>query len=343
MIRNFEIDTLRGLACIMLVSFHVAGAGPDLGLNLPETHDVQRVNLALGYLRMPLFSFLSGYIYAHRPFQGHAVAFVRGKALRLLLPMLTLGTFFALLQSWVPGANSSTTQWQLLHIIPVAHFWFLEALFIIFLLVMGLEKYRLLSHPLVFSGVLAISVVVHVGVVAPSYFALNGAVFLLPFFLAGLACQRFEISSETSRVVAALALVGAALWLWMPWETHASPGQSTRLPGLLVGVTSAFLLLRSGWHSPWLAYMGGYSFAIYLLHVFFTAGSRIGLRLLDVTNTYALLLLGTALGIAGPIAAAMIIGRSARWNRWLLGNSPPVKNPPGPARTCDADIKIKAR
>jgi peptidoglycan/LPS O-acetylase OafA/YrhL len=68
-------------------------------------------------------------------------------------------------------------------------------------------------------------------------------------------------------------------------------------------LSSAFLLLRSGWRSPWLAYVGSYSFAIYLLHVIFTAGSRIFFTQLHLTNTYALLLLGTPLGIVGPLAA----------------------------------------
>lgn len=181
----------------MLVSFHVAGAGPDVGLNLPETHDVQRVNLVLSYLRMPLFSFLSGYVYAHRPFRGQAIPFLRGKVIRLLLPRL------------------------------------------------------------------------------------------------------------------------------------------------LAGVSSAFLLLRSGWRSSTLDYVGGYSFAIYLLHVFFTARSRITLNHLHITNTYALLLLGTTWGIVGPIVAASVIGRSARWSRWLLGSSTTTRS--SPVRAMNEDVTVKTK
>lgn len=323
--RDLEVDTLRGLACILLVSFHVVGAGQNLGLQLSDTHELHRLNSILGYLRMPLFSFLSGYVYAHRPFQGHAVAFIQGKAQRLLLPMLTLGTFFAIVQSMTQGANARVTQWALLHILPVAHFWFLEALFIVFLIVLGLEACRVLSKPLGFSVVWGISVMLQRFMDVPPYFALDGVVYLMPFFLAGLACKRFELDSKTSRSVAMATLIVAATWLWVLWEPHPSPTKDTLLPGLVVGLSSAFLLLRSGWRSPWLAYVGSYSFAIYLLHVFFTAGSRISFTQLHLTNTYALLLLGTTFGVFGPIAAAMVIRRSGRLTRWLLGGSSKVR------------------
>jgi fucose 4-O-acetylase-like acetyltransferase len=320
--RELGVDTLRGLACILLVSFHVVGMSPNTGLHLPEVHELHRVNAVLSYLRMPLFSFLSGYVYAYRPFQRGAMPFIQGKGRRLLLPMLTLGTLFAIVQSLTPVANGSLDQWWLMHIVPVGHYWFLEALFIIFLIVLALEQLQALSGRLVFLTVWVISVLMHVWVKAPVYFALDGVVYLLPFFLAGLACKRFDIDSGPSRVVAALTLATSALWLWSLWgfgAPHTSPGQDTLLPGLLAGASSAFLLLRSGWRAQWLAYVGGYSFAIYLLHVFFTAGSRIALSWFDITNTWALMVSGTTFGIVGPIAAALLIRQSERSNLWLLG------------------------
>ena len=320
--RELGVDTLRGLACILLVSFHVVGMSPNVGLHLPEVHELHRVNAVLSYLRMPLFSFLSGYVYAYRPFQRGAMPFIQGKGRRLLLPMLTLGTLFAIVQSMTPGANDSLDQWWLMHIVPVGHYWFLEALFIIFLIVLALEQLQALTGRLVFLTVWVISVLMHVLVKAPVYFALDGVVYLLPFFLAGLACKRFDIDSGPPRVVAALTLATSSLWLWSLWgfgAPHTSPGQDTLLPGLLAGASSAFLLLRSGWRAQWLAYVGGYSFAIYLLHVFFTAGSRIALSWFDLTNTWALMVSGTTFGIVGPIAAALLIRQSERSNLWLLG------------------------
>lgn len=317
--RNLEIDTLRGFACFLLVSFHVVGVSAEMGLRLPADHWLQQLNGALAYLRMPLFSFLSGYVYAFRPFQGGASDFIRGKVRRLLLPMLTVGTIFAVMQSLTPGANDNVTHWWLLHIVPVAHFWFLEALFIIFMLVVALEHWRLLASPQRFAGVWALTVLAFVFLQVTPYFAANGAVYLMPFFLAGLACKRFELHTVPARWLAAAVLALACIWLLaLPQPL----GQGLTLPGLLAGLSAAFLLLRSGWRWPALAYVGSFSFAIYLMHVFFTAGSRITFSRLGVSNFYVLFGLGTLLGIAGPMLAALLIGRSARLKLWLLGEAP---------------------
>lgn len=320
--RNLEIDTLRGLACVLLVSFHVVGVSADMGLHLPADHWLQQFDGALAYLRMPLFSFLSGYVYAVRPYrpgQSDARGFIQGKMRRLLLPMLTVGTIFALLQNATPGANQRITDWWLLHIVPVAHFWFLEALFIVFLLVVALEHWRLLDSPQRFAGVWTVSVLAFLYLHATAFFAVSGAVYLMPFFLAGLACQRFDLHAVTTRWLAAAVLALACVWLVaMPQP----PGQSLSLAGLLAGLSAAFLLLRSGWRWPALAYVGSFSFAIYLLHVFFTAGSRMAFTHLGVANLYVLLGLGTLLGLAGPMLAAQLISRSARLKLWLLGEAP---------------------
>lgn len=70
-----------------------------------------------------------------------------------------------------------------------------------------------------------------------------------------------------------------------------------------------------------MAYVGSYSFAIYLLHVFFTAASRIVLKKIGVTDTYVLMMAGLAAGLAGPIVSALLISRHAGLNLWLLGTT----------------------
>ena len=154
--RKFEIDTLRGLACLMLVAYHVVGYSANSGLRL-ESGFLRDLNDLLSYFRMPLFTVLSGYVYALRPFNSNALGFVQGKARRLLLPMLFVGTLFAITQSLVPGANDTVDNWWLLHIIPYGHYWFVESLFLIFMLIMALEYFQLLRTPLQVIAVFALA------------------------------------------------------------------------------------------------------------------------------------------------------------------------------------------
>jgi fucose 4-O-acetylase-like acetyltransferase len=318
--RNLEVDTVRGIACVLLVLFHVVGDTPAVGLKVPEGHWLQVFNEALAYIRMPLFSFISGYVYAFRPYQGNAGGFIKGKVRRLLLPLITVGTLFAVVQAVTPGANMAVEHWWLLHIVPVGHFWFLEALFIVFLVVVLLEHFKALSTPAGFAVVWLLSAVLFDYFSPPNYFGAQGAVYLLPFFLAGLACKRFEINGPVARGAAAVAFICAAT-VAMLFPQFSEQGSSIAALGL--GVCSAFLLLRSGWSSRHLAYVGSWSFAIYLLHVFFTAASRIVLKKLGVTDTYVLMASGLAAGLIGPIVSALLISRHAGLNLWLLGVTAP--------------------
>jgi len=316
--RSMDVDTLRGLACLLLVLFHVVGDTPSVGLKIPEGHWLQRVNEALAYIRMPLFSFLSGYVYGFRPYGGDAPGFVKGKVRRLLFPLLTVGTLFAVVQAITPGSNSAVDRWWLLHVVPVGHFWFLEALFIVFMVVLLLEHLRAISTAAGFTVVWCLSAVLFDYFSPPNYFAIHGAVYLLPFFLAGLACKRFEIVQPGARLLAAVTFIGSATMLMALPEFS---GHATTLPALGLGVSAAVLLLRSGWRSTHLAYVGTYSFAIYLLHVFFTAGSRIFFTKMGATDIHVLTVLGLFFGIGGPIISALVIGRFRGANLWLLGST----------------------
>lgn len=312
---RIDIDTLRGLACLLLVSFHVVGV-PNTGLRLPDSHWLARANDLLYYLRMPLFSLISGYVYAARPFRGDARNFIAGKTRRLLLPMLTMGTLYALIQRLTPWTNSDgVDRWWLLHIVPVAHFWFLEALFLIFLLVIALESLQMLTRPWTFWLVFGAAALLFVFVRPPVYFGLAGATYLLPFFLFGLACRRFDLRSRLARGSAAALLLCALAWL----ATHSNREFAGIFAGLVVSLTSAFLLLRSGWQVGWLAWVGSFSFAIYLMHVFFSAAARMSLSALGVSDPYLHTLWGTGAGVLGPIAASYVIARSARLELLLLG------------------------
>jgi fucose 4-O-acetylase-like acetyltransferase len=334
--RSLQVDTMRGIACILLVFFHTVGSPPDEGLRIPQDHWLQEFNQFLVYFRMPLFAFISGYVYAFRPFQGNPGAFIKGKARRLLLPLLTVGTFYAIVQALTPGTNTNVERWWLLHIMPVGHFWFLESLFIIFLVIILLEQRKALSTVAGFCALWLASALLFGLADFPNYLGSRGAIYLMPFFLAGLACKRFEIVQPPALVLAALALAGGIAIVVLFPEDMRERNLVAALASVTIGVSAALLLLRSGWQSRLLAYIGAYSFAIYLLHVFFTAGSRIVLQTLGVDDIYALLVPGTVAGLWGPILCAQLISRSETLNLWLLGNT--TRMEPSTSRAREATV-----
>lgn len=317
--RRLSIDTLRGLACLLLVSFHVIGDTPAAGLRLADDHALTDANDLLALLRMPLFSFLSGVVYAWRPYRGDPGGFITGKLRRLIVPLLLVGTFFALLQDLTPNTNQEITDWRMLHIQPVAHFWFLQSLFIIFMAVALLERFRLLATPRDLAMVWLMAVLLFLLDALPGHFGLSGSAYLLPFFLLGLGCSRFD--AQLPRAGAAWlagALLAAAALSMALFPGDASGARS--LAALLVGSTSCVLLLLAGAEIRWLAWVGAASFPIYLFHSMFSAATRMALGKLGVQELALLFGAGLAAGLLLPVAAAWVL-RRVPLGHWTLGES----------------------
>ena len=107
--KDRKLQALRGLACLMLVLYHVVGSDPERGLRVTDGGLRLAVD-GLAAVRMPLFALLAGVLYGWRP-QASWPA-LADKARRLLIPVVTVGTLFALVQSAVPGTNKQVTDWQ---------------------------------------------------------------------------------------------------------------------------------------------------------------------------------------------------------------------------------------
>lgn len=311
--RDIRIDTLRGLACIFLVAYHVIGNNPTNGLHI-ESGFLREINDLLETVRMPLFTFLSGMVYAYRPLSGNWTKFLKGKARRLLIPMLVVGTLFAIIQALVPGTNNKIDNWWLLHIYPVQHFWFVEALFWVFILITPLELNRLLNNRLVTVLIIAGFLALAVGQPYTKLLAFKGFIYLTPFFLFGMSIVRFKISPLPllPNLIGFIGIMVAIYFL-----TDGVYGRS--LLGCLIGMFSCYFLLGLRLKVHWLAKIGIYSYSIYIFHVFFTAASRIIVNKLIDLPVEINFLIGLIAGILGPVLVYEIAVKTPYTSFSLLG------------------------
>jgi fucose 4-O-acetylase-like acetyltransferase len=317
-----SLDAWRGFACLLLVVFHVIGSDSLNGLRVAEG-PLRVLNDGLAYLRLPLFTFLSGMAYGLRPFCGDSRGFLGGKARRLLVPMLFVGTLFAIGQSLMPEANNGSfgrhRNWLLLHVEPVAHFWFVEALFWIFVLVWALESLRALATPVRLAAVWLLAAAVDLTHPGPYWLALGGTTYLLPYFLFGLATSRFSLAPRLGRGWVRMLLVAAAgLAIFKLGVPVPNPERHT-VWILLAGISLCALCASVRLEVRWLARIGASSYAIYLFHVFFTAASRIGLGQMGLTGLPVLIVTGLVLGTGGPMLLERWASRHALGRMLLLG------------------------
>jgi len=277
-------------------------------------------------LRLPLFTVLSGYVYALRPVERADVKeFLLGKAKRLLLPLLTIGSLFIIVRTHAPNVNARPELTDLLRapFYPQAHFWYLHSLFVVFVAIAGLEAGGALDSfggfALVFaaSGYLLLSPLREI-----QFFGIAGACYLLIFFLWGIGLRRFSSVLESKAVlgplaagaVGMIALQQLGLLGIVPIDTDNNAFVSV-LGGLC---TTAWLTYR-GPTIPWLARVGNYSFSIYLMHIFGTAAVRVALTKLGITSDALHVLVGVCAGALLPIVAELVLDRYALTRLLFLG------------------------
>lgn len=326
--KNNNIQHLRGLACVMLVLYHVVGADPGRGLQL-DGGPLRLLSDALAAVRMPLFALLAGAVYGLRPRSGINALF--DKAHRLLLPVLTVGTLFAVVQAMVPGTRDHVVDWHLLHIVPVGHYWFLQSLFLIFVLMSLAEKIGLADTPVGHACLFAASVVLYLSHPSFIWLGVAGMAYLLPFFLVGVALTRHGLSLPSPRLPFAMAMVSASLVVMALWQSPAPDADRFSPAMLALGLMLSLALWACPPRMAWLARTGDKSYVIFLFHAFFTAGTRIALQAMGIESLTLHLVCATLAGLYGPVLVERVLRDWPMGRSLLLGeprrNASPVPPP----------------
>jgi fucose 4-O-acetylase-like acetyltransferase len=335
--RDVAVQSLRGLAVILMVAGHVVGSDGERGLQVGDDSLWRLLYVGLEDLRMPLFTAISGFVYALRPLvgRGQYSGLVRGKSRRLLVPLVTVGALMFALQLVVPGVNhrpEPADAWRI-YLFSFEHLWFLQAIFLIFLLVGLLDVTGRLDRIQSWGVIFSVSCLLHVLLLVPeqaNLFSVNGALGLLPFFLLGIGFHRFRevldlrcwlgwtLPAFTFAYALRLTVELAGI------EPAAPVARALSLAVGLAGLTSVFLL-RHALTSRALARLGAFSFGVYLLHVFAAAASRIALQRLGVEADPILFVVGLMAGIGLPVLFELTLGRYAIVSRLILGQRPPLR------------------
>jgi len=341
--KDLSVQSLRGLAVLLMVAGHVIGYNTAAGMHL-GAGGWRFLYEALEDIRMPLFTVLSGYVYAARPIRstGDLPGLLRGKTRRLILPLVAVGT---LLYSLHVLEGAQVPPFWRTFVFQYQALWFLQSVFLIFLLVGALDAFGALSSRRGWGCAFAASAALWVVAEVPlrwDVFTLSGAIRLLPFFLVGLAIRRFGYFNASGR---ALAFLGAAftiawsarMYLHFGGSMHGIQVDPPVWRSIVFGVgllgVSLLYSLRRVITTRWLAWCGGFSFTVYLLHplawyvtppILKVTGSG-PQHLIEFTVTMVL-----AVGI--PIAFEKAFGWSSVIRTLVLGQRWTGKRAKSPAR-----------
>lgn len=328
------VETLRGLAILLMVAGHVIGGSEARGLNVPDNSWWRYYYVAFADIRMPLFTLLSGYVYALRPItapQGLRRLLV-GKSKRLLLPLLTVGSLFFILQLVVPATNvkpDASDYWKVI-VYGIEHLWFIQAIFLIFLAVGILDALRILTNYNTWISITLGSATLYVFTsITPSWdiFSFSGAIRLLPFFLLGIGLHRYNSKLINTRTLVAwlgIFILALALRSFTIATSTYGDDIANRTLTMALGSSSVLLLFafRRSISNKALSRIGAYSFGIYLLHTFPNAGTRLLLERIGVEDTFILFVVCFAAALAFPVIFEKTFGSWGPTSWMFLGQKP---------------------
>ena len=336
------VDEARGIGILLVVVGHTLPGLWNAGL----LRDAGPPRLLVDWIytfHMPLFFLLSGLFAARAAVEPYR-ALVAGKLRTIAWPYLVWSILQTLMQLALAGlTNRTASPWSLLTVawLPIMQFWFLYALFLIFLIVGALQ--RLGAGPgLVAAFAVGLYSVPHWGSLGPWGVAYSVANHMLYFAAGMLVAARLPgWLAQLTPARAGLAMVagfGATAAAALAGVQHGV----VRTPVLALAGSAATLVLaaslaRRGWTRA-VAYCGRSSLQIYVGHSMASAAWRIALqRGLGVTALAPHLLGGLAVGVCAPLALSWLCDRTGfRWAfSWPKPRAASVP-PPLPARAVGA-------
>ena len=318
--KDRNIETIRGIAILIIVIGHVIGADSMGGMQVPDDSVWRYMYYSVNFLGVPLFTAIAGWVYALKPVKRHGVAdFLKKKARRLLLPMVFVGTLFFLVQYITPGTNTRgdlAQIWQI-YVLPYTIFWYLQSLFLVFCVIALLDIFSLCSSLKSWGVVMLLAVAAtfvepHISSRTLNVFGIWGSFCILPYFLLGIAINRFPetlASKPARRLYPIVFLIGIMLFQ-SAWYIEEIFAVRTLWFSVFIKLVAVAFLMTLSFTNQMFIFLGHYAYSIFLFHVFGTGGGRIILKMLGIYHELPIFLFASLLGLAIPVVIDKVLSRN---------------------------------
>ena len=316
--REKWVDDVKVIACILVVLGHFFQSMTKANI-LPENDLYEWFETTIYYFHVPLFFICSGYLYQKYSKVDSADSWCKNvvkKALALGVPYATFTTATWVLKkmfsSSVNDQIGGLGDTLLLH--PTAPYWYLYALFFIFLVTPT------------FSSVKAAAVGLVVAIVAKgliltggySVYAVSTVLSNEIWFVLGMSICAFNVQLKGKRVQGTICELLFVILSIVVYTVEISGGVISFAMGLLACV--AVILMVAGFEEKFgrgMDFLAKYTMPIFLMHTLFAAPMRSILMKIGVENAVIHVALGLGISFAGPIMAACIM-KKTKWLEFFL-------------------------
>jgi len=317
--REKWVDDVKVIACILVVLGHFFQSMTKANI-LPENNLYGWFNTTIYYFHVPLFFICSGYLYQKYSKVNNVGSWsknVAKKVLTLGVPYVTFTT-----ATWVlKKVFSSSVNDQIggfgdtLFFHPTSPYWYLYALFFIFLVTPT------------FSGVKAAAVGVTLALVAKvliltgggySVYAVSTVLSNEIWFVLGMSICSFNVQLKGRKIQGTIFGFLFVILSIVIYTAEISGSAISFVMGLLACV--AVILMVADFEEKFgrgMNFFAKYTMPIFLMHTLFAAPMRSVLLKVGIENAVIHVVLGLGISFAGPIIAAWIM-KKTKWLEFFL-------------------------
>lgn len=317
--REKWVDDVKVIACILVVLGHFFQSMTKANI-LPENDLYGWFNTTIYYFHVPLFFICSGYLYQKYSRVNGVSSWCKNvakKALALGVPYATFTT-----ATWVlKKVFSSSVNDQIgglgntLFLHPTAPYWYLYALFFIFLVTPTFSNTKVVVVELIVA--LAAKVLILTGG-GDSVYAVSTVLSNEIWFVLGMSICAFNVQLKGRKVQEMICGVLFIILSIMVYTAEISSSAVSFAMGLLACV--AVIMLVADFEEKFgkgLDFLAKYTMPIFLMHTLFAAPMRSVLLKVGIENAVAHVVLGIGISFAGPIIAAWIM-KKTKWLEFFL-------------------------
>lgn len=317
--REKWVDYVKVIACILVVLGHFFQSMTKANI-LPENDLYGWFNTTIYYFHVPLFFICSGYLYQKYSKVNSVGSWCKNvakKALALGVPYATFTTatwvlkkvFSSSVNDQIGGLGNTL----LLH--PTAPYWYLYALFFIFLVTPTFSSVKSAAVGLIVA--LAAKVLILTGG-GYSVYAVSTVLSNEIWFVIGMSICSFNVQLKGRKIQGTIFGLLFVILSIVVYTAKISGSAISFAIGLLACV--AVIMMVAGFEEKFgrgMKLLAKYTMPIFLMHTLFAAPLRSILMKIGIENAVIHVVLGLVISFAGPIIAAWIM-KKTKWLEFFL-------------------------
>ena len=317
--REKWVDDVKVIACILVVLGHFFQSMTKANI-LPENDLYKWFNTTIYYFHVPLFFICSGYLYQKYSKVNSVGSWCKNvtkKALALGIPYATFTTATWVLKKLFSSSVNDQIGgfWDTLFLHPTAPYWYLYALFFIFLVSPTFNSVKAAAVGLVVA-LAAKSLILTGG--GYSVYAVSTVLSNEIWFVLGMSICAFNVQLKGRKVQGMICGVLFIILSIMVYTAEISSSAVFFVMGLLACV--AVIIMVAGFEKKFgrgMEFIAKYTMPIFLMHTLFAAPLRSVLMKVGIENAVVHVVLGLGISFAGPITAAWIM-KKTKWLEFFL-------------------------